>query len=64
MHLKIAISTNSFCLQRYFTPFSKTKKQEIDMEYDRTYQSHLESKYKAQKRNGTFLNFHPLFSLF
>ena len=31
------------------------------MDYDRTHQSHLESKYKAQKQNGTFLSFHPLF---
>ena len=30
------------------------------MDYDRTHQSHLESKYKAQKQNGTFLSFHPL----
>ena len=32
------------------------------MDYDRTHQSHLESKYKGQKQNGTFLSFHPLFS--
>ena len=30
------------------------------MDYDRTHQSHLESKYKGQKQNGTFLSFHPL----
>ena len=30
------------------------------MDYDRTHQSYLESKYKAQKQNGTFLSFHPL----
>ena len=30
------------------------------MDYDRTHQSHLESKYKAQRQNGTFLSFHPL----
>jgi len=59
-HLKIAISQNSFYLQRYFTPIFKPKKQDIDMDYDRTHQSHLESKYKAQKQNGTFLSFHPL----
>ena len=32
------------------------------MDYDRTHQSYLESKYKAQKQNGTFLSFHPLCS--
>ena len=31
------------------------------MDYDRTHQSYLESKYKAQKQNGTFLSFHPLY---
>ena len=30
------------------------------MDYDRTHQSPLESKYKAQKQNGTFLSLHPL----
>ena len=31
------------------------------MDYDRKHQSHLESKYKAQKQNRTFLSFHPLY---
>ena len=34
------------------------------MDYDRTHQSYLESKYKAQKQNGTFLSFHPLSVVF
>ena len=59
-HLKIAISQNSFCLQKCFTPFWKLKNQEINIDYDRSHQSCLESKHKSQRQNGTFLSFHPL----
>ena len=45
-----------FMMALLMTFFQLDKNQEIDMDYDRTHQSHLESKYKAQKRNGTFLS--------
>ena len=53
----------AFAYRDFSHHFYKPKKQETDMDYDRTHQSHLESKYKAQKQNGTFLSFHPLYSM-
>ena len=57
--LWIAMSLNGFHIERYLTQLWKPWNQEIDIDYDRSHQSHLWSHYKPQRQNWTFSKFLP-----